>query len=144
MGCLRRILMICVVLLLTVSALLSLLVLGSAGVLGEAALIAADDAIVLIILSLIAIVVLILILWQESRTRSRLEKTVAELEQRGRLIAQPIKNLNVSNDVSTISGAGLSPSLASSGPQYCRNCGTSLAGTLNFCPECGVGVVRAS
>jgi hypothetical protein len=88
--------------------------------------------------------VLILILWQDSRTRSRLEKQVAELEQRGRLVAQPTRNLNVFNDMSPHSGAGLSPNMTTSGPQYCRNCGASLAGTLNFCPECGVGVVRAS
>ena len=147
MGCLRRILVVCDVLLLTVSALLSLLVLGSAGVLGEAALIAAEDAIILIILnilSLIAIAVLILMLWQGSRTRSRLEKKITDLERPPQLIAQPATNVNAPDDGSLRPSAGLSLSMTSSVPRYCRRCGASLDGTLNFCSECGERVVRNS
>ena len=74
MGCLRRLLVIGIVGLQTLTFALTLVVLGSAGVLGEAALISADDLVVLFILnvgSLVATLVLTVIMWTGRRSGSR-------------------------------------------------------------------------
>ena len=80
MGCLSRLVVIVALAVQVVASVLGLIVLGSAGVLGEAAIISADDALVLFIalsLSLLATLVLAIKLWLGSRKRKRLEHALA-------------------------------------------------------------------
>ena len=77
MGCLGRGALVGVILLQCVAFILTMLVLGSAGVLGEAALIAADDAVLLVVLSalgLLGTLVLSMTCWRGARSRRRLER----------------------------------------------------------------------
>ena len=74
MGCLRRGMIITILLLDVVTFGLTIAVLGSAGVLGQAALIAKDDALLLVVMNgaaLVGTLVLAVVIWLGSRDRSR-------------------------------------------------------------------------
>lgn len=74
-GCFSRIIVILSILVQVVAGGLALIVLGSAGVLGEAAIISADDALIVFVAicaSLLATIVLSVKIWLSSRDRKRL------------------------------------------------------------------------
>lgn len=75
MGCLSRFIVVGAIATQLVASALGLLVLGTAGVLGEAAIMSAEDALVLLILmalNLLATVVLVIKLWTASRSRKQM------------------------------------------------------------------------
>jgi len=76
-GCLSRAIVVIAILVQLVAGSLALIVLGSAGVLGNAALISADDALVVFIAvaaSMVATVVLAIKIWMSSRAKKRLSR----------------------------------------------------------------------
>ena len=82
MGCLRRLLVVGVVCLQLAIFALTLLVLGSAGVLGKAAIVSADDAMILFFLNAAALagtMVLAVALWLGGRARHRQARELATL-----------------------------------------------------------------
>jgi hypothetical protein len=75
MGCLSRVIVVLALLVQVAAAVLGMLVFGSAGVLGEAAIISAEDALIVFVLlaaSLIATMILALKIWLGSRTRKQM------------------------------------------------------------------------
>lgn len=80
MGCLSRLVVIAALAVQVIASVLGLIVFGSAGVLGNAAIVSAEDALIVFIalaLSLVATVVLTIKLWLGSRRRKRLEQALA-------------------------------------------------------------------
>lgn len=80
MGCLSRFLVAGAILTQLIASALALLVLGMAGVLGGAAIISADDALILFILmalNLLATVVLAIKVWSSGRAKKRMGQELA-------------------------------------------------------------------
>jgi hypothetical protein len=118
MGCLRRLVLVGIVALFALTFGLSLAVLGSAGVLGKAAILSADDALVLLFLNAAsagALLVLVVMLWVGGRSRRRLEGERAAL--RGSTAA-----------ITTVG---------------CPRCGAEVPSTVRFCPSCGLARTAA-
>jgi hypothetical protein len=80
MGCLSRFLIAGAILTQLVASALALLVLGSAGVLGEAAIMSAEDAMILFVLmalNLVATIVLAFKVWSSGRAKKRMGQELA-------------------------------------------------------------------
>jgi len=76
-GCLSRAIVVVAVLVQLIAGSLVLIVLGSAGVLGNAAIISADDAVVVFfatVASLVATVILAVKIWMSSRAKKRMSR----------------------------------------------------------------------
>ncbi len=81
MGCLSRLVVIAALGVQVIASGLGLIVFGSAGVLGNAAIVSAEDALIVFValaLSLVATLVLAIKLWLGSRKRKRLEQALAK------------------------------------------------------------------
>ena len=79
MGCLSRLVVMAALAVQVIASALGLIVFGSAGVLGNAAIVSAEDALIVFIalaLSLVATIVLTIKLWLGSRKRKRLEQAL--------------------------------------------------------------------
>ena len=84
MGCLRRFLVVGIVLTQLASFAFTLLVFGAAGALGEAVILNSTDALVVFLLNgaaLLATVVLVVVLWSGGRARRRQAREIAALRQ---------------------------------------------------------------
>lgn len=134
MGCMRRALLVAVIVLFALTFGASLLVLGSAGLLGEAALMAADDVILLFILNLTSLVglgVLTLMLWQNHRVRSGQERRIEELQA-----ALQAKELESARPMPAPDPVVTSdPSVVR--PRFCGACGEPVTSTGTYCTSCG-------
>lgn len=83
MGCLSRFLVIGAFATQMLASAFALLVLGSAGVLGEAAIINANDALILLVLiglNLLATVVIAIRLWSSGKEKKRMSQELASYQ----------------------------------------------------------------
>lgn len=139
MGCLGRILYAIIIGLFAVTFGLDLLVIGSAGTLGEAAIVSADDLLLLFFLnaaSFIGLVILVLLMWRGHRLRQRQEKVIAELRSQ----------LSSSSPRPTFQ---IQPQPTQPSPQpkvdssvrFCSNCGASVDPNSSFCARCGESLI---
>lgn len=141
MGCLGRVLYAVIIGLFAVTFGLDLLVIGSAGTLGEAAIVSADDLLLLFFLnaaSFIGLVVLVLLIWRGHRLRQRQEKTIAELRnQLSSALPLQVPNLAAQPVASSPQPSAGPPA------RFCSNCGAPVDAAQSFCAKCGEPILAA-
>ncbi len=138
MGCVGRILYAIIIGLFAVTFGLGLLVIGSAGTLGEAAIVSADDLLVLFFLNLASLggwFVLVLLIWRGHRLRKRQEQSIIEL--RNKLSAASHRSIP---NAQSQSAASFQPLM---GPQvrFCGSCGSPVDPTDTVCGNCGDAIL---
>jgi hypothetical protein len=141
MGCLGRILYAVIIGLFAITFGLDLVVIGSAGTLGEAAIVSADDLLLLFFLnaaSFIGLVILVLLMWRGHRLRQRQEKSIVELRtQLSSALPRPTPNPPAQPIAS-------SPQPSAGPPvRFCSNCGASVDAANSFCAKCGEPILAA-